>query len=78
MAEIADTYGADGGRHMEKQTDERGEEEPGVYWVYWKMVGDGDDRTWRANFLNHASYMNFATPRGDGLIIVDQGWYETH
>ena len=85
MAGIANTYGADGGRPMKKGTDESGEEQPGVYWVYWVLAEDmekdpyGDWVTWRANFLTHESYMSFVMKdETDAVTIVDQGWYETH
>ena len=71
---------------MERQNNESGEEEQGVYWVYWRFtVGGGqwnddhamgEDGEWRANFLDHESYVKFVT-LSNNITITDQGWYET-
>lgn len=60
---------------LERQKDESGEDEPGVYWVYWTTGGELDP-VWRANFLDHQSYLAFILK--NGIIVEDQGWYEIH
>ena len=63
---------------MERQNNESGEEEPGVYWVYWADANQpsGYSKVWRANFLDWDSYFRFVMS-SRAITITDQGWYET-